>query len=307
MVAVVTGAAGFIGRVLVAELVERGHDVVGIDRLPQSRTTRGTTHLVADLLGHDPAVASALASAETVYHLAGCGDVRDPRPDADMHRFRDNGLATAAVLSAVPAQTTLLVASSSSVYGGSHAGRPSDEQDVLDPRGGYARSKVLVEQLCAGRANAHGRITVFRPFTVAGEGQRSGMAFSQWISAAKEGRPLRLLGSPERSRDITDVHQVARALIDLASARYGGEGVDIVNIGTGTGQRLGDLVAAVGRALGVSVDSAVEPAEGVEVEHTLAATDRLRERIGWVPHTDIDDLVARQIAATERHLAASAV
>lgn len=298
MVAVVTGAAGFIGRILVAELASRGRTVVGIDRLPSPDAPAGTTHLTAELLDSDSGVHRAFAEAEVVFHLAGCGDVRDPRPDAEMHRFRDNGLATAAVLAAVPPDTTLLVASSSSVYGGSRGSRPCHEDDPLDPLGGYARSKVLVEQLCAARAGAGGRVTVFRPFTVAGEGQRPGMAVSRWIGAAKEGRPLRLLGSPDRSRDITDVRQVARALIDLAEVESHGAGIGVVNLGTGVGQRLGDLIAAVGRVLDVPVEIVVEAAEPVEVEHTLAATERLRKCIGWVPSTDLDDLVARQVAAT---------
>lgn len=293
MVAVVTGAAGFIGRVLTTELSRLG-PVIGVDRSPVEPQVSGVTHLTADLLEHSPEVRKALAEADVVFHLAGCGDVRDSRPDAETHRFRDNGLATATVLTLTPSRTPVFVASSSSVYGGSIDGRPSDERDAVHPLGGYARSKVLVEQLCAGRAGAGGAVTVFRPFTVAGEGQRPGMAFSRWIAAAKEGKPLRMLGSPERSRDITDVRQVAQALVDLATAWDQGRRVDLVNIGTGRGFRLGDLVDAVGRALGISIDVEMEPAEVVEVEHTLAATGRLRDLIGWVPSTDLDELVSRQ-------------
>ena len=99
MVAVVTGAAGFIGRTLVRALAERG-EVLGVDRLPQPPTP-GLTRITADLLDADPAVLRALAGAEVVYHLAGCPDVRDRRPDATQRRYRDNVLATAVSTAAV--------------------------------------------------------------------------------------------------------------------------------------------------------------------------------------------------------------
>ena len=218
MVAVVTGAAGFIGRILVADLAASG-PVVGIDKRQILDMPAGATHVTADLLDNRSDVNDLLSGADLVFHLAGCGDVRDPRPDADAHRFRDNGLATAAVLAVVPLDTPLIVASSSSVYGGSRSGRPSHESDKLNPLGGYARSKVLVEQLCAGRADSGGRVTIVRPFTVAGEGQRPGMAFSRWIAAARDGRPLRLLGSPDQcSRHLPHVGNVSRALVDLGQA-----------------------------------------------------------------------------------------
>lgn len=291
---VVTGAAGFLGRMLVATLAQHG-PVVGIDRLPQPAVP-GVTSITADLLDADPAVRAALGAAAVVHHLAGCPDVRDARDDADRRRYRDNVLASAAVLAAVPMSAALLVTSSSSVYGGCRDGRPSAEHHRVAPRGGYARSKVVVEQLCAARAEAGGRVAVVRPFTVAGEGQRPGMALSRWITAAREGRPLRVFGSAGRSRDITDVRQAAAALVELGELARTGAPVGTVNLGTGVPLSLGEIVAAVGRVLGVPVEAAVEPAAEVEVPHTLADTTRLRDLLGWVPRTDIDAVVARQAA-----------
>lgn len=291
MATVVTGAAGFIGRMLVRELAEHGA-VIGVDRLPQ-HPVAGVVALTADLLDRDEAVRDALAGADVVYHLAGCPDVRDLRPDAGEWRYRDNVLATAAVLAAVPHRTPLLVTSSSSVYGGTRRGRPCREGNRPRPRGGYARSKALLEHVCQRRRHAGGEVLVVRPFTVAGEGQRPGMALSRWIEAARAGRPLRLLGSPERSRDLTDVRQVVAALRDLAGS--GARGT--VNLGTGVGRTLAEIVCAVERVLDVEVTTELVAAHRVEVAHTLADTRLLRRLLGWVPETDMDDLVARQAAA----------
>lgn len=297
MVAVVTGSAGFIGRSLVAALAERG-PVIGIDRAPQ-RFRPGVTAIAADLLDGTAELRDALGGAHVVYHLAGCPDVRDARIDADRWRYRDNVLATGAVLAGVPMDVPLVVTSSSSVYGGSRDGRPSAEHHRLRPQGGYARSKVVVEQMCEARALAGGRVAVVRPFTVAGEGQRPGMALSRWIAAARAGDPLRVYGSLRRSRDVTDVRDAVRALVELGGLAAAGDPIGTVNLGTGIPLRLGDIVDAIGRVLGVPVCAAVEPAAAVEVAHTLADVTRLARVLGWTPRTDVDDIVARQLVAAD--------
>jgi nucleoside-diphosphate-sugar epimerase len=292
MAVVVTGSAGFLGRALVASLAAEGVPVVGIDRRPAAPAA-GVRLLRADLLGGDPAVAAALGVAEAVFHLAGHPGVRPVGPAAEAARARDNVAATAAVLRLVPHPIPLVVASSSSVYGGAF-GRPSREDDPLRPPGGYARSKAAVELLCAQRTAAGGLVTVARPFTVAGEGQRPDMALARWIAAVRAGRPVRVLGSPARTRDVTDVRDVVRALRLAAERRVAGP----LNVGTGRPRTLAELAAAVCRGLGGPAELVVTPAAAVEPAATWADTTRIRRRLGFVPVTDLDELVARQAAAS---------
>ena len=97
MAVVVTGAAGFLGRALVAALAADGTAVVAVDRR-RPPAGPGVTALTADLLAGDEAVGTALRAAEAVFHLAGRPGVRDSGPAADAARARDNVLATYAVL-----------------------------------------------------------------------------------------------------------------------------------------------------------------------------------------------------------------
>jgi nucleoside-diphosphate-sugar epimerase len=286
---VVTGAAGFIGGHLVRELGERGVAVVGIDRRPGA-------DVLADLT--DPAAGAGdavdlLRGAEAVFHLAGAGGVRLDGPAAEATWWRCNVEATEAVLAAVPPSTPLVVTSSSSVYGGvGPAGRPCREGDRLRPRGGYARSKVEVERRVAARRDAGGRALVARPFTVAGEGQRPDMALARWLAAARAGRPLVVHGSVARRRDVTDVRQVAAALVALAER----DAVGTVNLGTGVAHTLGDMVAAVARVVGPT-GVVIDATHRHDVDATLADTRRCRRLAGFVPRTDLVGLVRRQAAA----------
>src|SRR3954470_9174560 len=251
--AVVTGAAGCLGEHLVAHLVNEGAEVTGIDREP-GRSPSGA-QLQVDL-GHrvaDPSARAALQGADVVFHLAGAGT-------ACASRHRDDAGAAAAVLAFTPAAVPLVLVTSDEVYGGACiAGgriRPSHEHDPLLPRSSAARSKVLVERLCARRRTAGGLVTVVRPFTVLGPGHGGPAVLEEWAWAARHGMPVHLVGGAERSRDVVDVRQVAPALTAIA----GRPGTDVVNLGTGHPLALGRLLEAVGRFVGRPIT--VDPGPG---------------------------------------------
>jgi len=301
---VVTGASGFLGSTLVPALTQIGHDVVAIDRAAPSFFAHTVSHLSCELSTPTDEVVSALREADAIIHLAGCPGVRDSGPKVAQRRHRDNVEATQAVLDAAPLTTPSIVLSSSSVYGGARSHPPasvathsptiraSHEDDMLCARGGYAASKIASEQVCRARAEAGGHMLVVRPFTVLGEGQRSDMAVARWAREARDSGAVTVLGDPQRTRDFTDVRDVARALSALL--HRGSTGT--VNVGTGRGQTLGALASAVAHAIGVAPDLHVVPAGEAEVAHTRAHTERLRRLIGFVPDTHLLDVVARSVA-----------
>ena len=292
MSVVVTGAAGFIGRNLVQALTARGETVVGIDRRPG--IPLDARLLLGDLNdGSNDDITSALGNADAVFHLAGFPGVRASGPGVEQRRRLENVGTAGRVLDVVPLDVPLVVTSSSSVYGGT-TGRPCAEGDTPNPRGSYARSKVDVERLCARRVSRGGHVAVARPFTVAGEGQRPDMAISRWIAAAQSGEPLTVIGSGDRTRDITDVRDVVEGLLRMLD-----HGVRAtVNLGTGVGNRLDAVIDAVAAAVDRDVRLVVAPAGAEEPPATLADTRRCQELLGFVPTTDIDAVVRRQLASS---------
>ena len=297
MTVVVTGAAGFIGRHLVAALAARGERVVGIDRRP-GVPPAADLGVTADLAaGRPDDVEDLLLGADAVFHLAAFPGVREKGEDAARRRRLDNVETARRVLESVPLQVPVIVTSSSSVYGGS-TGAPCAETDTPRPRGGYANSKLDVERLCAKRVSRGGLVAVARPFTVAGEGQRPDMAIARWLAAARAGAPLPVYGSPDRTRDITDVRDVVEGLLRMRD-----RGVrSTVNLGTGVGHRLADICAAVAAVAGVPLTTVVTPAGDEEPPATLADTQRCKSLLGFTPVTDLEALIRRQ-AVTDAPLA----
>lgn len=290
---VVTGSAGFIGQHLIERLLVSGHRVVGIDRRP-AQPRAGLTLVLADLLDPVDAVQEPLRAADLVFHLAARSGVRDRHPMADALRERDTVSTAMRVLDLVPAATPLVVTSSSSVYGGSPHGMPCRERDRLRPIGGYGRSKLAVERWCARRAAIGGAVTVCRPFTVVGEGQRPDMAVALWINALRRDEPMELFGPSARKRDLTDVRDVADCLVQLAERGVSGT----VNIGTGIAHTVHDIAATAARVMGRPPRFEVRPAPSDDPLENIADTTTLSQVIGRSLHTDLTDVIARQVAAT---------
>lgn len=283
--AVITGGAGFIGRHLAHALLASGLRVRVIDRKPA--TINGCEHVRADLV--DDEIGSALR-AGVVFHLAGRPGVRGDDPETEHQRMRDNVLATERVVTETPMNVPIVFASSSSVYGGAR-GKPCREEDGLAPRGGYAWSKIAAEQLCHARARAGGLVHVCRLFTVLGEGQRPDMALALWAAAVAANHPIEVYGGLDRSRDFTDIEDVVAALIRVSAAPVS----TLVNVGTGVGQRIGDLAEAIGLHLGRLPDVRVVNAPRQDPPATLADTTRLRRILGRTPRTDLVAIVGRYL------------
>ncbi|MGH2753574.1 MAG: NAD-dependent epimerase/dehydratase family protein [Actinomycetota bacterium] len=292
MKVLVTGAAGFVGRSL-CEALAREHHVTGIDRRHDMPDILDET-IVADLSDPGDDALAALRSADAVWHLAARPGVREPGPAAEAARLRDNVVACELVMKQVPADVPVVFTSSSSVYGGSIRNgvvKASEEADPLRPKGGYARSKVRAEEICAARRRRGGAVVVARPFTVVGAGQRPDMALARWVDATLSGEPISVFGSLRRSRDFTDLNEVSRALIRLSATGIG----RTVNVGTGVTHSLAELIDAIFDACGRTTEVRIVPAPLEEIPATLARTDLLEELVGFVPRTHLRQVVKRHV------------
>jgi len=292
--ALVTGSAGFIGSNLVRQLAARGDEVVGIDRL----RTRGRAglHVTMDLAERTnlAEIARWTAWADVVFHLAARPGIRSNSPSIDLLRHLDIIVATEHLMAVTPERTHVILTSSSSVYGDSarwdKSYRPSRETDRLRPVSRYGSYKESMERLGQQYRRFEDGLAIARPFTVIGEGQRSDMALSIWIDAVHRGDPVKVFGSLERARDVTDVDRVVEGLVAMADLRYCG----LMNLGAGTPRSLGEMVEAVFRATGLEAPIQILPASPEEVRATYADPTRARLDLEVDLTTDLLEATKRQ-------------
>ncbi|OLZ73459.1 UDP-glucose 4-epimerase [Streptomyces sp. IMTB 2501] len=305
---VVTGAAGFIGSHLVEALRRTGRNVVGIDRkagwpedeIPASdgvgylRTIRG------DLVSAD--LDACLKDTSAVFHLAALPGVR-PSWTQFPEYLHCNVLATQRLLDACVrvGVSRVVVASSSSVYGGVADGAMS-EDDIPHPLSPYGVTKLAAERLAlafAARLDATLSVSALRFFTVYGPGQRPDMFISRVVRATLSGEPIDIYGDGAQIRDFVHVSDVVRALLLAAKAPACG----VLNIGTGRAVSVNEVLALTGELTGQVPEARYGPARLGDVRATTADVGRARLRLGFRARTELRAGLATQIEWTRRSLA----
>lgn len=315
MKALVTGAGGFIGHHLVAELLERGWHVRGLDDFstghperiePFERDDRFTFQ-EGDVV--DRAVVSDLVQGcRAVFHQAAVPSV--PRSWSEPERVtRANCLGTTVLLEAARTAEVprVVVASSSSVYGERAPGEPKREDMCPEPRSPYALTKLWTETLASQYADNYPMEAVaLRYFNVFGPGQDPtgdyAAVIPKFIQRMTEGLPPVIYGDGEQTRDFTYVANVVTA--NLAAAEEGAPS-GVYNVGVGERHSVNDLVRLVGELLDVSPDPVHDDPRPGDVRHSLADLDRIRENLGYRPQVDFVEGLRRTVHAFTRENASS--
>jgi UDP-glucuronate 4-epimerase len=316
----VTGAAGFIGFHLCRRLIADGHQVVGYDgmtpyydvALKHSRVAllkqSNAFSLINAMLEDKAALDGAIASLapDVVVHLAAQAGVRYSIDHPETY-ISANLVGTFNVLEAARQHKPqhLLVASTSSVYGG-NAEMPFREADRTDfPVSLYAATKKAGEAMSHSYAHLFKvPTTCFRFFTVYGPWGRPDMALFKFVSAIDKGEPIDVYGEGRMRRDFTYIDDLVEAIVRLADA-VPVEGVPVtvdggrdslspvapwrvVNIAGGQPVGLMPFIETVERSTGLTATKRMLPMQQGDVTETYAAPGLLQALTGYVPETPLE-------------------
>ncbi len=314
---VVTGTAGFIGSHLAEALLDRGHDVVGIDAFTGGYPPADKWSNISGLLTRpgfelhqlDLTVADVdalLAGATAVFHLAARPGVRTSFGPEFSRYLHDNVLATQRLVeSCVRGQVPRLIfASSSSVYGDAPS-YPTTEESRTRPVSPYGVTKLAAEHLCqayAQLARSSMTVAILRYFTVYGPRQRPDMGFRRFIEAALADRSIPVYGDGGQTRDFTYVGDVVRATLLAMTAPVEAEAINIGGQRVTLNEAIGLIEVAIGRRLRVEH----RPPRPGDARHTGADGTRAELLLGYRPETDLAVGLAAQAAwVSQRQRAAT--
>jgi nucleoside-diphosphate-sugar epimerase len=297
VVALVTGAAGFIGSHLCQRLLADGYEVRAIDAFTDYYSRDLKAANIAPLLDDerfifveadlaDVFLAPLVKGVDAVYHLAAQPGVRSSwGPDFATY-VRQNVLVTHRLLETCREHPPgkLVFASSSSVYGDAES-YPTSELVRPQPVSPYGVTKLVAEHLCeVYRANFGLRTASLRLFTVYGPRQRPDMAFSRLVDRAVHGGVFELYGDGEQTRDCTFVGDVVTAMRDAASSDW----VGVANIGGGQQVSINEVVARLSEICG-GVEILRKPPAAGDVRHTSADTRVAASGFGYQPRTTLEE------------------
>ncbi|MCS7127548.1 MAG: GDP-mannose 4,6-dehydratase [Thaumarchaeota archaeon] len=305
---IVTGAFGFIGSHLVERLLDSGEEVVALGTAPPKednlqvllRHPKASKMRVvrADVTSLD-VVRTVMRGAEptVVYHLAAIASHRLSRGDPYLY-LHNNYNSVLAVLEAVR-QTEptpkVVFASSSSVYGDNEP--PLREEMTPRPKGPYAFSKLLGEQLCVHYHNEYGlECPIVRYFNVVGERCRGNIVFRVFAERIVRGEPIEVYGRTvdgvfrPAERDFTYVSDAIEGTM-LVGER--GEGCEVFNIGAGRSVSVLRVAELMMERLSKRVEVVFKELQPHETLVSYSSNAKARERLGWSPKVELEEMVER--------------
>ncbi|WP_373068187.1 NAD-dependent epimerase/dehydratase family protein [Gemmatimonas sp.] len=302
-IAVVTGAAGFIGSQLTERLVADGVEVRAVDSFTdyydQSAKRRNVAAVDESLIFElDLALddlSSVLEGADVVYHLAGQPGVRGSFGAGFDDYTKWNITATQRLLESSVASGVrrVVYSSSSSVYGAAER-FPTTENDLPAPVSPYGVTKLAAEHLCRLYARNFDLSTVsLRYFTVYGPRQRPDMAMHRLIEAALHDGTFHLNGDGSQIRDFTYVQDAVSANRLAAEADVASGSV--YNIGGGSSISLASVIDTIEQIVGNRISLERHGSASGDPPRTGADISAARRELGWNPSVTIEDGLGAQV------------
>ncbi len=304
----VTGAAGFIGSHVSAQLLARGDEVVGLDNfdryyLPARKWANveevraGPGGARFELFEGDIRDRELLdkiiveGEVDAIAHLAALAGVRSSveRPHAYVE-VNVGGTLNVLEASRRGKVRNLVLISTSSAYGNSKP--PFVETHPADrPLAPYAATKRAAELLCHSYHHVHGLpCTALRLFTAYGPRNRPDMMAYKVLDSIFTGREIPLYGGGEMYRDWTSVEDVARGIVAAIDRPLGYE---IINLGRGRPVALREFIEAIESLAGRKAHFVPAPRVESDAFATGADIEKAKRLLEFEPRVSLLEGVER--------------
>jgi nucleoside-diphosphate-sugar epimerase len=299
---IVTGAAGFIGRWVVDELLSRGNYVVGIDNfsngsernIAEFRDDESFTFIEGDVRDEDRLDDLVSQDTDACIHLAAEIDVQESLDDPESH-FETNVTGTYNLLEACRRTDTRLgLVGTCMVYDMVGSGEGIDESHPVKPASPYAGSKLAAENLAEGYYHGYDLpITFLRPFNTYGPYQKTGMAggvVSIFTNRDIQGETLKIFGDGTQTRDLLYATDAARFII---SGTFSDDAVgEVINAGTGQDISINNLAKLIATD-GTPIEHVKHHHPQSEVQKLKADPSKAKELLSWEPEISLEEGVER--------------
>ena len=311
MAVLVTGGAGYIGSETVRTLQAEGREVVVIDTLEfgDVRAIPGVPIVQGDIRDTE-LVRKAVRdfAVDAVVHFGAYKAAGESMEDP--HRYFDNNVAATIALLGVldECEVRNFVFSSSCAVYGTPKVLPVDESHPFGPESPYGESKFLVERILSWYDQCRPiRSVSLRYFNASGasddarfgEDWASSLNLVPIVMKAALGRrpPVKVFGTdydtPDGSaiRDYVHVADLADAHIRAIKYLERGGETTAINLGTGTGSSVFEVLASARRASGTEIPLELAPRRPGDPVAVFADNRRATELLDWQPRFGLDDII----------------
>ncbi len=322
LVVLVIGGAGYIGSHTARALKQAGHEVIIFDNLSTGYEflASGFELVKGDVLDA-PALGRVLPRAQAIMHFAAHAYVGESVTNPRKY-FRNNVEGGLSLLNAaLDAGVKKIIFSSTCAVYGEPAKVPIEENIPRQPVNPYGVSKLFFEQALEAYDRAYGfRFASLRYFNAAGadEGGEIGELHEPEthliplaLGAAAGARPeLQVFGSdyptPDGTcvRDYIHVNDLASAHVKALEHLAAGNGSFAVNLGTGTGASVREVISAVEKVTGKRVPHKIVPRRPGDPPELVANPAKAQKLLNWKATRGLDNIVGTAWNWMERREAA---
>ncbi len=301
----ITGVAGFIGSSLARGLLERGHQVRGIDNLATGKTDNlaglgGRLDFREASLLDAAALADACRGVDYVLHQAAIPSV--PRSVADpveSNRANVDGTVNLLVAARDAKVKRVVYAGSSSAYGETPT-LPKREDMTPSPISPYAVAKLAGEMYMTSFYRCYGLETVtLRYFNVFGPHQDANSQYSavlaKFITLMLRGQAPTIFGDGEQSRDFTYIENVVEANRLAATVPADGVAGRVFNTATGQRATLNQTFQLLKKLTGYQGELCYAPERSGDIKHSLADISAAQKHLGYRVVVDFEQGLRRTV------------
>ncbi|MEI8066576.1 MAG: UDP-glucose 4-epimerase GalE [Actinomycetes bacterium] len=310
MKVLVTGGAGYIGGTAVSMLLDAGYSVNVLDNCStghaDSVDPRAT--FFNESLLNAGAVQSALSGVDAVLHFSAKSLVGESVTKPDIY-WETNVSGTRILLDSMQsAGIKKLVFSSTAATYGEPKEIPITEESVTNPTNPYGASKLAVDYMITAQANAYGLAAIsLRYFNVAGALKTSRGWQSERhnpethlipnVLRASTENPLKVFGEDWPTADGTCIRDYVH-VVDLIKAHISALSVatpsshEIINLGSGGGYSVKEVIASAEKTLGRAVPCLSAPRRAGDPAVLIADISKAGRLLSWKPELDLDAMVS---------------
>jgi UDP-glucose-4-epimerase GalE len=305
----VTGGSGYIGSHAVRALVRHGHQVVIYDNLSTGHAGLSEDFpLVCGDIADQSKLERCLENVDLVMHFAGSAYVGESVQNP--HKYFENNVQSGLRLvdSLLKCEVKKIVFSSSCAVYGTPQLLPIVESSPKEPINPYGDTKLFFERVLAAYAHSHGlRYAALRYFNAAGASEDGTIGECHdpethiiplaLRAALGSGSSLKVFGNslptPDGTcvRDFIHVEDLAQAHVRAAEYLESGGTVTALNLGTGRGTSLRELLREIERVTGCPVPHRLADARFGDPPALYADPARAQEVLGWRAEHDLADMI----------------
>lgn len=297
----VYGAGGFLGKALVRVLCERGHNVKAVSRSFDQQFVsefEGRVQFESVDVSDIASLKRSLEPVTVAYNLVSSVSpaLGNTQLVADIDSNLKTNISFAEICAESPSTRLVFISSGGTVYGRPQQ-IPIPEDHPCNPISSYGLikycSEKYIQMLGETKSLDYVVVRLANPYGPGQVFKNAQGLIPALLQKYRDGEAVTIIGDGSAQRDFIYIDDAVDALEKI----IGNDQIsrNVINLGSGEGKSIMDVVTALEQALGETLEKQFVPDRATDVNANVLNISRAKELLLWAPRTDFNEGVARVV------------